>query len=299
MQNKHRPSTHFPTQGAFHGIAQRKGRLLRCLKLTRSFVCRQYQGRRLRFLTVDYQLMVTKELPGSLAATPSPDRIYAIGDVHGQRAQLDAVHALIRKDLLEQPVAHAHIIHLGDYIDRGPASAECLQLLVQGSPVPGVPCTNLLGNHEQMLLNTLANPRDSDLWLSNGGQATLLSWGIDPGSDPGQWIDLIPAPQLRFLKSLLPMLQLGRYLFVHAGVRPGIRLASQVPADLLWIRREFLDWEGTMLPDAPWLRVVHGHTPSLEPELRPNRLGIDTNAARGGKLTCAALSSDSVYYLQA
>lgn len=299
MQDEHRPSTHLSTEGAFDGIAQGKGRFLRCLKLSCSFMCRQYQGRRLRFLTVDYQSMVTKELPGSIAAGPPPDRIYAIGDVHGQRAQLDAVHALIRKDLLEQPVARAHIIHLGDYIDRGPASAECLQLLVDGSPVPGVPCTNLLGNHEQMLLNTLANPRDSDLWLSNGGQATLLSWGIDPESDPSQWIELIPAPQLKFLRSLLPMLQLGRYLFVHAGVRPGIRLALQVPADLLWIRREFLDWEGTMLPDAPGLRIVHGHTPSLEPELRPNRLGIDTNAARGGKLTCAALSSDSVYYLQA
>ncbi|RYY15485.1 MAG: hypothetical protein EON55_06260, partial [Alphaproteobacteria bacterium] len=171
MQNKHRPSLHFSTQGAFNGVPQGKRRFLCCLKLCRSFGCRQYQGRRLRFLPVDYRSMVTKKLADSLPAAAPPDRIYAIGDVHGQRKQLDAVHALIRKDLLEHPVARAHIIHLGDYIDRGPASAECLQLLVQGSPVPGVPCTNLLGNHEQMLLNTLANPRDGDLWLSNGGQA--------------------------------------------------------------------------------------------------------------------------------
>lgn len=242
--------------------------------------------------------MVTKELPGGPAALP-PDRIYAIGDVHGQHARLKTVHALIRSDLLSRPVERAHIVHLGDYIDRGPESAGCLQLLVHGSPISGVPCTNLLGNHEQMLLNALTDAREADLWLNNGGAATLLSWGIDPGTKPALWADLIPAPHLRLLNGLAPKLQLGRYLFVHAGVRPGIRLSMQSRADLLWIREGFLEWQGTMLPDHPSLRIVHGHTPSTEPQLRPNRLGIDTNAARGGKLTCAALSSDSVYYLQA
>ena len=97
----------------------------------------------------------------------------------------------------------------------------------------------------------------------------------------------------------MPTLVVGPYLFVHAGVRPGIRLPMQSLVDLLWIRDEFLDWNATMLPDAPNLRIVHGHTPRPEPELRPNRLGIDTNAGRGGKLTCAALSLESVYFLQA
>jgi serine/threonine protein phosphatase 1 len=243
--------------------------------------------------------MVTKELlPGPGASKP-PDRIYAVGDIHGQYARLQTVHALIRQDLIERPVARAHIVHLGDYIDRGPESAGCLQLLCRGSPVAGVPCTNIMGNHEQMLMNAVEDPHEADMWLANGGEATLLSWGIDPSTDPARWPDLIPAPHLQFLAGLQPKLQLGRYLFVHAGVRPGIRLPMQSLFDLLWIREGFLEWEGTMLPDAPSLRIVHGHTPSLEPELRPNRLGIDTNAARGGKLTCAALSLDSVYYLQA
>ncbi len=243
--------------------------------------------------------MVTKELPGASADASTPDRIYAIGDVHGQQARLEAVHELIRKDLSERPVTRAHIVHLGDYIDRGPDSAGCLDLLVRGSPIPGVECTNLLGNHEQMLMNAMVDGRQAELWLSNGGIVSLLSWGIDPDTDPAQWIDYIPIAHLKLLKSLQPFLQLGRYFFVHAGVRPGVKLALQNPADLLWIREPFLDWQGTMLPDVPTLRVVHGHTPSLQPELRPNRLGIDTNAARGGKLTCAALSSDSVYFLQA
>lgn len=242
--------------------------------------------------------MVTKELPDGLGGLP-PDRIYAIGDVHGQHEKLKAVHALIRADLSTNPVDRAHIVHLGDYIDRGPESAGCLQLLVHGSPVSGVPCTNLLGNHEQMLLNALTDAREAEMWLSNGGAATLLSWGIDPNTKHALWADLIPTHHLHLLNTLVPKLQLGRYLFVHAGVRPGVRLSMQSRTDLLWIRDSFLDWQGPMLPDLPSLRIVHGHTPSAEPQLRPNRLGIDTNATRGGKLTCAALSSDSVYYLQA
>ena len=240
--------------------------------------------------------MVTKELP---PATEVPDRIYAIGDVHGQLDRLRAVHDMIRDDLRSAPVARALIVHLGDYIDRGPDSAGCLQLLDQGSPVPGVPCTNLLGNHEQMLLEALAEPAAADLWLKNGGKETLRSWSIDPASDPAGWAALIPTRHLALLWSLPAKLVCKPYLFVHAGVRPGIKLPMQSLDDMLWIRAGFLDWEGTMLPDAPGLRIVHGHTPSLEPDLQPNRLGIDTNAARGGKLTCAALSSDSVYYLQA
>lgn len=299
VQHEHRPSLLGAAQRTLHRVTQRQRGILHCWELNRSFVCRQDQGRRLRFAPLDYHLMVTKTLAAHPRAGQPPDRIYAIGDVHGQLGRLKAVHGLIRTDLMERPVARAHIVHLGDYIDRGPESAGCLQQLVRGSPIVHVPCTNLLGNHEQMLLNALSDPRQAGVWLGNGGTETMLSWGIDPGTDPARWADLIPALHLRFLRTLVPKFQVGRYLFVHAGVRPGIRLSMQSLADLLWIREGFLDWDGTMLPDAPSLRIVHGHTPSPEPVLRPNRLGIDTNAARGGKLTCAALSSDSVYYLQA
>ena len=243
--------------------------------------------------------MVTKELALIREATEIPDRVYAIGDVHGEADRLRSIHAMIREDLDERPVEHALIVHLGDYIDRGPDSAGCLEQLSLGSPVVGVPCCNLLGNHEQMLLNALKDPNEAHQWLRNGGDATLRSWAIDPGSDPRSWREQIPEPHLNVLETLLPMFIAGSFLFVHAGVRPGIRLPMQRLEDILWIRDCFLEWDGTMLPDAPHLRIIHGHTPSAEPELRPNRLGIDTNATRGGKLTCAALSSDSVYYLQA
>ncbi len=243
--------------------------------------------------------MVTKELAAMQEATEVPQRIYAIGDVHGEAERLRSLHAMIREDFEDRPVEQALIVHLGDYIDRGPDSAGCLDQLAHGSPIAGIPCCNLLGNHEKMLLDVLEHPREAGLWLRNGGDATLRSWGIDPNSDPRGWGDRIPEPHLDFLRTLPPMLVAGMYLFVHAGVRPGIRLPMQSLDDMLWIRDGFLDWHGKMLPDAPKLRVVHGHTPSEEPELRPNRLGIDTNAVRGGKLTCAALSSDSVYFLQA
>ena len=226
--------------------------------------------------------MVTKDLP---ADPQMPDRIYAIGDTHGQYEQLQAIHALIADDLNQAPARTALIVHLGDYIDRGPRSADCLQLLASRSSIAGADCHNLMGNHEQMLLDALSKPGEAPLWLANGGDATLSSWGIDPGSDPATWRDLIPPRHLEFLLSLVPTLVVGPYLFVHAGVRPGIRLPMQSLVDLLWIRDEFLDWNATMLPDAPNLRIVHGHTPRPEPELRPNRLGIDTNAGRGGKLT--------------
>jgi serine/threonine protein phosphatase 1 len=238
--------------------------------------------------------MVTKEL----AAGGGLSRIYAIGDIHGQSDRLRAMHELIRRDLRVRPVDSAGLVHLGDYIDRGPDSAGCIAQLAGAPPIPGLPTANLMGNHERMLLDALEQPRRIGLWLENGGVATLQSWGVDPSTPSDQWRSQIPADHLRFLTGLQLSHCYRNFLFVHAGVRPGVKLTEQDPTDLLWIRHDFLDWEGTMLPDAPDLRIVHGHTPSPAPQVRWNRIGVDTNAARGGKLTCAALSEDSVYFLQ-
>ena len=232
-----------------------------------------------------------------LAAPATPERIYAVGDVHGHADKLRALHAAIWSDLAANPARETLLIHLGDYIDRGPDSAGCLALLA-APPIAGMPSVNLMGNHERMLLDALEQPRRASLWLQNGGATTLQSWGIAPGSPPSEWHHQIPPDQLRFMQSLALSHAAGRFIFVHAGVRPGIRLAAQAPDDLLWIRECFLEWDGTMLPEAPDRIIVHGHTPAEQPEVRRNRIGIDTNAARGGKLTCAALSTDSVYFLQ-
>lgn len=241
-------------------------------------------------------MMVSEGLP----ATPigrMPERIYAVGDVHGHADRLRAIHAAIAADIAKNHVQDPLIVHLGDYIDRGPDSAACLTIAASG-PIDGVPVVNLIGNHERMLLDALNSARRAETWIFNGGGATLASWGIDLETPWREWADLIPTDHLRFIRGLPTSHVVGRYVFVHAGVRPGISLAMQREEDLLWIRDEFLSWRGTMLPDAPEMLIVHGHTPCPEPDVQRNRIGIDTNAGRGGKLTCAALSKDSVYFLQ-
>ncbi len=228
-------------------------------------------------------------------------RIYAIGDVHGHLAQLRALHEAIREDLEDRPVPQPLLVHMGDLIDRGPDSAGVLALLQAGPPLPGLPTVNLMGNHEWMFLAALARQgrREADQWLDNGGTETLSSWGIHPSVPPARWPELVPRAQVLFLRGLAARYQRDGYLFVHAGVRPGVPLDEQTWSDLLWIRDPFLDRRGPLLPDAPELVVVHGHTPEPEPVIRPNRIGIDTGAGRGGPLTCAVLDGGDVRFLQA
>src|SRR5947209_12549543 len=143
--------------------------------------------------------MVTRRLPD---AGDGPSRVYAVGDVHGHAAKLAAMHDAIRRDLAADPTSRPMLIHLGDYVDRGPDSAGCLALLA-GPPSPaGVPTVNLLGNHERMLLDVLETPSPGKvlLWLQNGGDCTLESWGIGPYTPAEDWAALIPPEQLRLLQ---------------------------------------------------------------------------------------------------
>jgi serine/threonine protein phosphatase 1 len=231
---------------------------------------------------------------------PADTRIYAVGDVHGHSGKLAAMHAAIRADLRRDPVARPLLIHLGDYIDRGPDSAGCLAQLSAGSPIAGAETVNLMGNHEWMFLQALEGqtPGAAALWFENGGVSTLASWGIPAETPPAQWSERIPPPHLAFLRGLLLSHLKGGFIFVHAGVRPRVAWAAQDPFDLLWIRWPFLDWDGPMLPDQPDSIVVHGHTPAEAPEVRPNRVGIDTNAGRGGPLTCCVLGAEQGRFIQ-
>jgi serine/threonine protein phosphatase 1 len=225
-------------------------------------------------------------------------RIYAVGDVHGCAERLDALHALIAADLAKRPVADARLVHLGAFIDRGADSAGVVARLAAGSPFPGVPMVALRGNHEQMMLTAMTGNRDAIAhWRSNGGDAALRSWGIKPSKAGRDWLSGLPASHVAVLRSLQLTHSIDGYVFVHAGVRPGVPLAAQVEDDLLWIRRPFLDSKGPMLPEAPGLVIVHGHTPTAAPSITRNRIGVDTGAVAGGKLTCAALEGALIRFL--
>lgn len=230
-------------------------------------------------------------------------RIYAVGDVHGHRDKLERVHAFVRADLGRRPTRDATLVHLGDLIDRGPDSAGCVALLASGPPIPGLPTVNLMGNHEWMMLDALGRggrrTEASENWLDSGGAEALRSWGGRSAQTPADWMAVIPARHLVFLRSLQTSLVEDGYVFVHAGVRPGVPMARQTEEDLLWIRRGFLDWLGTMLPDAPDRVIVHGHTPQPQPVLMRNRVGLDTGAGKGGPLTCAVFEDQGVSLFQA
>ena len=225
-------------------------------------------------------------------------RIYAIGDIHGRLDLLERVIEAIRRDVVEHGPA-ALTVTVGDYIDRGPWSCDVLDRLVDNPfPTPFVP---LKGNHEQMLEDFLANAAAGAIWARNGGLETLKSYGISIGgllrgasfAEAAKHLRAeFPARHLNFLKSLKPSLSHGNYFFCHAGVRPGVPLASQSEEDLLWIREPFLS-----CAESYGRIVVHGHTPTAEPEVRANRIGIDTGAFSSGRLTCVALADGAPRFL--
>ncbi|MDN3566954.1 metallophosphoesterase [Paeniroseomonas aquatica] len=229
------------------------------------------------------------------ATVPPGHRVYAIGDVHGCDDKLASLHALVAADLAARPVAAPLLLHLGDYIDRGPDSAGVIARLCGAPPVAGVPMVNLIGNHERSMLDALAGERAAVTdWRFHGGREALASWGIDPEGDPAGWAAAIPAAHRRFVEGLALTHALGGYLFVHAGIRPGVVLAEQSPDDLIRIRGPFLTSEAEF-----GVVVVHGHSPTRGPVLRPNRIGIDTGAVFGRELTCLVLEADRLAFLQA
>lgn len=226
------------------------------------------------------------------ASLPAGQRIYAIGDTHGCSARLADLHGMIFADLEARPIAQPLLLHLGDYVDRGLDSAGVLARLAQ--PIPGLPMVNLMGNHDRMMLDALAQDATAEAvsqWLLNGAGPTLESYGASP-SKPESWAR-IPAADLQWLRACRSCFTMGGYLFVHAGIRPGRALDQQDEADLLWIREPFLSWRGA-LPAV----VVHGHTPAPSPEIRPHRVGLDTGAVMGGDLTCGVFEADQVGFLR-
>jgi serine/threonine protein phosphatase 1 len=215
--------------------------------------------------------------------------IYAIGDIHGRDTLLERMHARIVHDPhRERAVPKPTVVHLGDYIDGGPESHKVLDRVRRGSDAFN--SVALLGNHEALMLDCLETD-ERDVWwnwLSNGGDTTLEALGIPfktTGFSSQALTEALGEQRLRWLRSL-PIYHVAEsYLFVHAGIVPEVPLDQQQTRDMLWIRRRFLDSE----VDHGYM-VVHGHTPTEDPEVKKNRIGIDTGAARPKTLTAVALS---------
>jgi serine/threonine protein phosphatase 1 len=236
------------------------------------------------------------------AYPPAPDgwTIYAIGDIHGRLDLLKAAHRGIDADRRKQDTAQTVEVYLGDYIDRGPQSKEVVSELVARATRTSTGF--LRGNHEQMLLDFLQGSEVLDQWRAVGAVPTLLSYGLPArllASDAAEESvrealrQHFPAEHLDFLLATGSYLDMSPYLMVHAGVRPGVRLEHQQAADILGIRNDFLDYEGDL-----GYFVVHGHTPVLEPDFRPNRINIDTAAFATNRLTCLRIGADGPSVLQ-
>ncbi|MBU0725791.1 MAG: metallophosphoesterase [Alphaproteobacteria bacterium] len=228
------------------------------------------------------------------ASAPPDTRLYAIGDVHGRADLLSELLELLKRDAARAPESRRVLVMLGDYIDRGEWPRHTVDMLLE-DPLPGAELVLLCGNHEDYLIRFLDDPSVGPHWLANGGDATLRSYGIEPGrhlrmADGWRRMSLLLGEALTpahrdFYAGLKTHHIEGDYLFVHAGIRPGAPLDGQSREEMLWIRDLFLS--STADHGAV---VVHGHTVSWAPEDRPNRIGIDTGAFMTGRLTAAILT---------
>lgn len=228
-------------------------------------------------------------------------RIYAIGDIHGCLMELEQVQANIRQDLHMRPHPDPMVVYIGDFMDRGPDSKGVIDNLI-GERDGSVETYFLRGNHDLMLLDYLADPKTMATkelhWLNPrlGGDETLRSYHIDPDDDHvHSWFQTIyPQDHHDFLTDLSLYVEIGDYVFVHAGIRPNIPMYKQVEQDIIWIREPFLSHN----EDHGFI-VIHGHTPVKQVENHGNRIAIDTGAVFGRYLSCLVLEGDDQSLLTA
>ena len=234
----------------------------------------------------------------SKSSVPEGQRVYAIGDVHGRRDLFDQLIDLIEDDDASRPPARTTIVLLGDLIDRGPDSAGVIDAAIALAGRRDV--RSLAGNHEEMFLDSFEKIATLRHFLRYGGKETVLSYPLAPEQYERMSHEeiqaalprLVPARHLAYLRAMEDHITIGDYLFVHAGVRPGVDLAEQRSSDLRWIREPFLDHAGDH-----GAIVIHGHTITEEVVQRRNRIGIDTGAYLSGRLTAIGLERTERWFL--
>lgn len=209
------------------------------------------------------------------------NKIFVIGDIHGCLNMLDRLMEKIPwrpdKDLL---------IFLGDYIDRGEHSKEVVDYIIAIKRCfSNVEC--LLGNHDSMFFDYLNN-KNIDQYILNGGGITLKCYGIDK---PGKSNNHIPPDHIEFFSSLKKYIEIENYYFVHAGFRPRVEIKEQKLKDMLWIRETFINSNYDF-----GKKVIFGHTPLQKPLIMKNKIGLDTSAVYGNKLTCLEIPEEKFYY---
>ncbi|MBR0553940.1 metallophosphoesterase family protein [Stakelama marina] len=235
-------------------------------------------------------------------ALPEGERVYAIGDIHGRLDLFGELLAKIDRDDEERAPAKTTIILLGDLINRGPNSAGVIRKARELCVERGIGRV-VKGNHEEIFVKAASGSGKAArmLWQM-GGDATLLSYGFSrEEAENGTFQELaermaerIPDEDVAFLGKAEDWITKGDYLFVHAGIRPGVPVDQQTSADLRWIREKFLNAkrnDDTM--------VVHGHTPTRSVDERPDRLGVDTGAYMWGVLTAVGIEDTDRWFLEA
>jgi serine/threonine protein phosphatase 1 len=240
---------------------------------------------------------VTPQVPAGVVT-------WAIADVHGRLDLLKPLVEAILADAAATPANRKVVIFLGDYVDRGPESRGVIRYLTALPLDRGIEWRFLKGNHEEAMLDFLADPSKGSRWCEYGGEATLQSYGLrapDLRHRTEAWArvsaDLdhnLSRQERAFLEALELSVTIGDYFFAHAGARPGELLERQKPHDLMWIRNSFLE------SDVEFDKVVvHGHTPTRAVHVDRRRIGLDTRAYESGVLSAVRLEGAAREVLKA
>ena len=233
---------------------------------------------------------------------PAGSRAYAIGDVHGRLDLLEQLLDRIEADNSRRPPAKTYLVLLGDLIDRGPDSAGVIERFVSDPP-RWARLVFLQGNHEEFLLDVLSGREEAvGSWLTYGGYECAASYGVSPGATLNATAheiverlrEAVPPSHIEFLQNMADSFRFGDYLFVHAGIRPGILIDEQSQRDLRWIREGFLD-----CTDDHGMIVVHGHSIVDKVEQHPNRIALDTGAYRSGVLSAMGIEGSERWFIEA